>query len=166
LFTVISPPVNVQSLQIHAWPNSSSYTFFDGDELRIHLLSNQDCFFKVYHIDIENKVQLIYPNVMHRNNQLRANELRTIPDPGMMYRIQAPFGMDTIIVVASRQQFLNLEAEFAVVEQANQLMINNLLAGRGLGIVQTPRTQTVETVSTRFSYSSLPSSSRLRDPNF
>ena len=163
IFTPPVPQNNLSALRIDAWPNSSSFTYFNGEDLEINLISNRDCFFKVYHIDVEGKVQMIYPNARNRNNQIHANVMRTIPDPGIRYRIQAPFGQDSIIVVASGRQFENLEAEFAHIEQANQNNIGGILLGRGLGVELVEAVPQAETVNTRFHFTSLPSSSVLRN---
>ena len=141
------------SLKIEAWPNSYTYTYFNGEDLLINLIASHDCYFKVYHVDINNKMQMIYPNAINRDNRLRANVARTIPEDGMRYNIQAPFGQDSIIVVASNQPFTNLEAEFGKIENATRDTVGNVM--RGLGMQAVSPSQSSVTVSTRFSYTSL-----------
>jgi hypothetical protein len=119
-----------QAFQILAWPNSDTNTFIDGDEFKINIRANRDCYFKIYHIDHNNIIQLVYPSATSGNNRLRANVARAIPDDGRGYVIQAPFGQDTIIVVASIQPFGNIESEFSQTQQANQRLIDNLITGQ------------------------------------
>jgi hypothetical protein len=136
-----------QAFELTAWPNTDTFTYIDGDEFKITLLSNRNCYFKVYHIDVNNQMQLIYPNAVNSNNYLPANQQRTIPEAPMQYIIQAPFGQDTILVVASTQQFTDIGAE-----------IFNATRGIGMRIQELPNNQsaTAETVSVRFSFTSLP----------
>ena len=148
-------PASNSTFTIDAWPNSYTYTFFDGEDLIINLLASHDCYFKVYHVDINNKIQMIYPNAMNRNNnRLQANVMRTIPEGGMSYNIRAPFGQDSILVVASNQPFPNVEAEYGKIENATRDAVGNVMRGSGFGMLGVSGTQSSATVSTRFSYTS------------
>ncbi|MCL2209129.1 MAG: DUF4384 domain-containing protein [Treponema sp.] len=149
--------VNDKTFLVAAWPNSDTNTFFNGDELKITIEANKDCFFKVYHIDHNNNMQMIFPNSVNRNNRLAANTQRTVPDAGMRYNIAAPFGQDTILVIASTQQFENLEAEFPQVQKATTQSVNNILQGRGIDVQRIDqKVVQSETISTRFNFTSLP----------
>jgi hypothetical protein len=89
-----------KTFTIEAWPNSESYTYVDGEKMQINLRADKDCYFKVYYVDAENKMQLIYPNPTSGNNFLKANTTRTIPDT-TEYVMGAPFGVESILVIAS-----------------------------------------------------------------
>jgi len=144
-----------QALEIAAWPNTDTFTFIDGEELRITLVANQNSYFKVFHIDIYNQMQLIFPNSVNRNNFIQANQPRTIPDAPVWFRVQAPFGQDTIIVVASSRQFTNLEETIG--GQPVRLSHEAMLArGIGIQIGPAPQHEAVETASVRFNFTSLP----------
>jgi hypothetical protein len=84
LQTVQSPPKmpaqTAGAFTLEAWPNSNSYTYFDGDKMQISLYADKDCYFKVYYVDTQNQWKLIYPNPVDKNNRLQANKIRTIPD--------------------------------------------------------------------------------------
>ena len=156
-------PVNTPSFHIAAWPNSDTNTFIDGDELRITIEANQGCYFKVYHIDHYNNEQLLFPYRANQNNQLRAYVPRTIPDSDGNLTIQAPFGQDTIIVVASIQQFPGIEAEIRLADearrtgrtqQASRESVDRIT--RGVGVRVATDAQPVEIASTRFNFTSLP----------
>jgi hypothetical protein len=160
IFTPSTPIVSNHSantanaLIIRAWPNSDTNTYIDGDDLKISLESNQDCYFKVYHVDIDKKMQMIYPNAQNMNNFMKANTVRTIPEGGIRYNIEAPFGQDTIMVVASKQQFNNIEAEYTHIYTATRDVVLNV--SRGLGVQNIQTAQPLETVTVSFNYSSIP----------
>ncbi|MCL2805463.1 MAG: DUF4384 domain-containing protein [Treponema sp.] len=138
------------AFEITAWPNTDSFTFIEGDELRITILSNRNCYFKVYHIDINNQMQLIYPNSANTNNYLQANVQRTIPEAPIQYVIEPPFGQDTIVVVASGQQFSDIRNEIASASRGVGVRLQNLPDNNQI--------IAAGTVSTRFSFTSLSSS--------
>lgn len=134
-------------LQITAKPGSETYTYNEGDELTIIITANKDCYFKVYHIDVNKEARLIYPNSLNSNNQIKANQQRVIPEAPMKYSIQAPFGQDTIIVTASEKQFLNIENEISNASRGGEAKGENL---------QIEKSGTSNTISTRFVFTSKP----------
>jgi len=158
---VQNPPVNTNNspspaLIIKAWPNSDSDTFIEGDFLAFTVVSNQNCFFKVYHIDINNNMQLIHP-VNPGDNELRANVERTIG--GKNFLITSPFGQDTIVVVASNQKFVNIEPAGIILGKATSELISNAVSTRGILVKNAASSQNVpaaETASVRFNFTSLP----------
>jgi hypothetical protein len=109
------PAKVADSFTLEAWPNSDSYTFFEGDKMQISLYAGKDCYFKVYYVDAQNQRQLIYPNPVDKNNRLQANKVRTIPD-GTEYVMGSPFGVESIFVIASDKPLEYLEAEMMPVE--------------------------------------------------
>ncbi|GBU28670.1 hypothetical protein R84B8_02230 [Treponema sp. R8-4-B8] len=145
---------NNPALIIRAWPNSDTNTYIDGDELKINLESSQDCYFKVYHIDIDKKMQMIYPNAQNTNNFLKANNIRIIPEGNTRYNIESPFGQDTVLVVASTRQFANIEAEYVQIRSATRDVV--LSVSRGLGVQTQQSGQPLETVTVSFNFTSLP----------
>jgi hypothetical protein len=124
-------------------------------------VTDEDCYFKVYHIDLNGDMQLIHPNNADADNRLRANVTRTIPESGALsYVLQAPFGQDTVKVVASRQQFENIRAEFNRTWKATGETVRRAESYRGLALRYTPgepggETLT-ETVTTGFNFTVLP----------
>jgi len=146
----VNPPVNTSALKIAAWPDSDSNTYFDGDLIKINLESNQNCYFKVYHIDKDGKMQLIYPHGRYTDNYLRANVKRTISEDPRNYLVTAPFGQDTVYVVASVQP-LPLEANFEEVKISKNIIDK---INRGL-LIAGDNVQPVETVNAWFHYTSL-----------
>jgi len=144
------------ALAIKAWPNSDTNTYIENEKIIINLQANMDCYVKVYHIDMNKKMQMIFPSVQMPNNFLSANNIRTIPEGGIIYNVTAPFGQDTIMVVAALKQFPNIETEYIQSRSVNATKETVLNASRGLGVEYIPSSQTVDTVSVSFNFTSLP----------
>ncbi|MDR2047894.1 MAG: DUF4384 domain-containing protein [Treponema sp.] len=155
---LLNPPASAaRAFTLRAWPNSDTRTYLDGDELKISIVADEDCFFKVYHIDLNGDMQLIHPNDKNTDNRLTALVTRTIPEAGAItYVLQAPFGQDTIKVVASRRQFENLAAEFNKVWKADGETVRRAESYRGLAMRSAPDGPVVETVTTSFNFTVLP----------
>jgi hypothetical protein len=146
-----------EAFTLRAWPDSDTRTYLDGNELKISIVADEDCFFKVYHIDLNGDMQLIHPNDKNTDNRLKAHVTRTIPESGAItYILQAPFGQDTIKVVASKRQFENLQAEFNKVWKADGETMRRAESYRGLAIRYAPEGPVVETVTTGFNFTVLP----------
>jgi len=100
-----------QNIHIQAFFNSESMTYLHRDELRMTVMADRNCYFKVIHIDVNNQMKMIYPNSSDRNNELRANTPREIFET-LAWRIYAPYGAETILLVASSQQFEKIDQEY------------------------------------------------------
>ena len=83
LISLVNPSVTVQRLderekilepfkgkqndfQLNVSANKTVY--YDNEELQIALSANADCYFVVYHLDIDNNMQVIYPNKWEQDN--------------------------------------------------------------------------------------------------
>ncbi|MDR2484210.1 MAG: DUF4384 domain-containing protein [Treponema sp.] len=146
-----APSANTPVFTIKAWPDSETATYIDGDAMSVTLLADRDCYVKVYHIDVNRQMQLIFPNRLNRDNYLAANTTRVIPESPVQLTLHEPFGQETIYVVASGEQFQNLEAEFVQIREASREAV------RGAGLQIKPGSaQAVGTTETRFNYTILP----------
>jgi len=103
-------PAN-QSINIQAFFNSQSMTYFHRDELKMTVVADRDCYFKIIHIDANNQMEMIYPNSSDTNNTLKANVPREIFETAKCY-LYEPYGAEVILVVASLQKFANIEKEY------------------------------------------------------
>ncbi|GHV90486.1 hypothetical protein AGMMS50268_09890 [Spirochaetia bacterium] len=152
--TVSTPEQNTlktaDAFTLEAWPNSGSYTFFEGDKMRISLYANKDCYFKVYYVDAQDEKQLIYPNSVNNNNRLQANKVRTIPDD-TEYIMGAPFGVESIIVFASDKPLEYSESEMMPV-----IFGPNNPGDPTRGMKQFIVEGTGDIVETKFNYTILP----------
>jgi len=87
----------------------------DGEYLTIHVFVNQDSYLKVYHVDVNGKTQLIFPNQFYSNNKIKGGAMVTIPDAAYPFKFQLgpPYGAEFIKVVASKRQFADIEKAFS-----------------------------------------------------
>lgn len=106
--------------------------FYDGEDLVVVVSVNRDCYVKLYHIDVNGRMQVIFPNRFDSDNFLSAGESHRIGDDSypFRFRLHAPFGVEHIKAVASTEQFAEIEEDFASVGVATR----SLLA-RGMSVV-------------------------------
>ncbi|WP_461256041.1 DUF4384 domain-containing protein [Treponema sp. R80B11-R83G3] len=79
--------------------------YYDSEELYITLRSSEDCYFVIYHLDIDNNMQIIYPNFWEKDkNFLKANTTRVIPE-NTSFALHAPYGEERLLVYASVRPF-------------------------------------------------------------
>ena len=110
-------PRENQKIKIQAFFNSESRTYMHRDELGMTVTADRDCYFIVFHIDVNNQKTMIYPNSVDTaaagKNYLRANTLREIFESKKIY-LYEPYGTETIIVAASSEQFKDIEQYYLV----------------------------------------------------
>lgn len=106
--------------------------FRDGEEMELSLYATQDAFVKVYHIDVHGNTQLIFPNRFHPENFIPAETYTQIPGPTdpFAFQLHEPYGTEYIQILASTEQFEDIEADF------NPLGTASTYRTRGLSIVQ------------------------------
>jgi hypothetical protein len=92
--------------------SSPKAVYYDNEELFITLRSNADCYFVLYQVDINNNMQVIYPNFWEKEqNFLKAGVPRTIPED-TSFILRAPYGEERILVYASLRQFTIPEDQY------------------------------------------------------
>jgi len=75
--------------------------YYDSELMTITLSASVDCYFVVYHLDIDNNMQVIYPNRWERDmNYLQADVERVIPE-NTAFLLHEPYGEERILVYAS-----------------------------------------------------------------
>jgi hypothetical protein len=156
IFVPPPPPAPASAFSIKAWPNSDTATYIDGDEMKITLLANQNCYVKVYHIDVNKQMQLIFPNRLNPGNYLAANTQRVIPESPVQLTLHSPFGQETIYVIASGEQFPNIEAEYTLIQEASREAVRGAAGKRGASLQLKPGSApALGTAETRFNYTIL-----------
>lgn len=97
----------------------------DGEELEILFFSNQDCFIKLYHIDVNGKMSLIFPNQFYPDNHIKAETLYTIPDKNYPFAfvLGEPYGVEFVKVIASKVQFDDIEGAFEELGRASRAIL-------------------------------------------
>jgi hypothetical protein len=93
----VSAPA-ADTLEIDAWLDHGDAVYSGGEEMKITLIANQDCYFKVYYVDVGYTMTLLYPNRRNKDNKLKANKERTIPESPMHFTIEAPYGQESVII--------------------------------------------------------------------
>lgn len=97
---------------LNIWPDHDSRVYYDGEEMTVRLWADHDCYFIVYHIDVNQVRQVIFPNPYDKgSNFLAADKVKTIPVEGSRFEICDPFGEERILVIASEDSFLIPPAE-------------------------------------------------------
>jgi hypothetical protein len=138
------------AFRVEAWTDSASGTYYEGDTMTVYVVSDRNCYYKMYYIDTRNNMSLIYPTRQNAANFLRANTVKELP-----FLCTKPYGNETFLLMASEDPFVIADSEFAEV-QADTAAIERALRGlqyKGGG-QSAPATAAVATM--RFSYTVLP----------
>jgi hypothetical protein len=154
-------PVSVSGFAVEVWPNSETRTYYDGEKLEIRVRANRDCYFKVYHVDVHGRIQLIFPNVLdypgtlplNRDNFLPADTELAVPRGTVDFVLGEPFGQETILMYAAAEQFPGIEEEMLSAStgtMATRETVANL--GRGGSLVNSAHPGVV---GARFSFTIL-----------
>jgi hypothetical protein len=101
-----------------------------GENLQLHVFLNRDAYLKVYHVDMNGRTQLIYPNRFHPDNKVAGGAFVRIPeqrDP-FQFRLGPPFGTEFIKVIASTRQFSDVESAFSPLEGTARQAVTRGLA--------------------------------------
>jgi hypothetical protein len=76
----------------------------------------------VYHLDIDNNMQVIYPNFWEKDkNILKAGVARVIPED-TSFALHAPYGEERILVYASLRPFNIPEEQYRPMPVTNELL--------------------------------------------
>jgi hypothetical protein len=128
----IVPAPAAQAINIEARFNSNTLTYKHCDDLKLTVTADRDCYFKVIHIDVDNRIKMIYPRNGNDDNRLRANASRTIFDNTKRYIFYGPYGAETLVIAASVAQFPNIDKDYGQPwRQATEETIKNAIAGAG-----------------------------------
>jgi hypothetical protein len=121
-------------LKIMAWcKRGDGGTYVKGEDLVVHFYSNMDCYIKIYHINVDGDLKLIFPNQFHINNEIKKETVYSIPDEsyGFSFELTEPFGTEFIKVMASTEQFKDIEESFTSLGSSSSNMLS-----RGLTLKQ------------------------------
>jgi len=132
---IIPDDINPASatIYIEASFNSSTRIYKHADDLKLIVLADRDCYFKIIHINVDNQFNMIYPT-KNDNNFLRANTSRTVFDnPNSRRVLCGPYGAETLVVAASPVQFPDIEQEYNQPwKAATEDAIKKAIAGAGV----------------------------------
>ncbi|KPA08764.1 conserved hypothetical protein, secreted [Candidatus Magnetomorum sp. HK-1] len=82
--------------------------YYEGERIMFKVTGNQVCFIKVLYVQSNGDETLLLPNVHDQNNYLKTGQPLIVGKLGELV-VMPPFGQDTVTVVASKTQFLNIE---------------------------------------------------------
>jgi len=122
---------NASQFVVKAWPDrGKGATYKNGEDMVLNVYSNRDCYIKIYHIDAQKQLTLIFPNQWAGNNQIKKNTLYQIPDEsyGFVWKMQPPFGTEFFKVVAQTEPFKDIEDSFEPLGDATKGLVT-----RGIG---------------------------------
>ena len=92
-------------LHLDLWTDrgGSSATYYEGDEIRVILRANLDCYLRLFYLDASGNTIQLFPNDRESADQLQANQEMEIPSAGAGYRfaVQPPFGTEQLVAIAS-----------------------------------------------------------------
>ncbi len=108
----------------------------EGEDMVVLVTVNADAWIKVYHVDVNGTVQLIWPNRFAQGSRIKAGEAIRIPgaDEPFAFRMTAPFGTEFIKVIASSSPFSSTEGDFAELGGAAGTGARGIIT-RGLSVV-------------------------------
>jgi hypothetical protein len=134
-----------EGLETRVWTaRGNGATYRDGENLVIRFFANRPCFIKVYHIDVNKKMSLIFPNDYYSDNRIEADKIYSIPDDHYPFRFELgePYGTEFIKVIASTRQFEDIEEAFSDLGRAEGRVMT-----RGLAVKQKDELRTEEMIS-------------------
>jgi hypothetical protein len=135
---------------VEAWMDSGSGTYYEGDVMTVSFVSDKDCYYKMYYINTQGKMNLIYPTRRTGGNFLRANSIKE-----MKFDCIPPYGNETFLFMASEEPFSLTEPDFAE-SDASHAAIEHALRGLRYQEGQRSAGSAVPIATARFSYTILP----------
>jgi hypothetical protein len=99
------------NFELHIWPGSQKNGYYDNEELFINLRANEDCYFVVYQVDIDNNMHL--PQLL--GDRQKCPQGGGYPDhPGRhQFCASPPYGEERIFVYASQRPFTIPEDQYS-----------------------------------------------------
>lgn len=86
--------------------------FKEGEKMVLSVYAETNCYIKIYHIAVDGKIQLIFPNAWEKQNRINARETVKFPSRNMPFAfvMTAPYGIETIRLIAQTEQFDDIRA--------------------------------------------------------
>lgn len=85
-----------------------------GDKIVVRFRSSRDCHLTLLNVGTSGKLTILFPNALHRDNRIRADQDYEIPGPdyGFEYQLQGPPGVEKLKAVATVEDIALLESSF------------------------------------------------------
>lgn len=97
-----------------------SAVYREGEEMKVLVSLSRNAYLKVYHIDVNGRVQLIWPNRYGGGSGfVRAGNAIGIPEDGASFRflMTRPYGTEFIKAIASTEPFAGKEEDFTDLDE-------------------------------------------------
>lgn len=126
-------------LNIDVWVDKEEAIYYTTENLKIFFRTGQDCYVAVYDIEVGGREYLLFP-LEGENGWVEAGEIYELPTETADYDyvISGPEGIETIVVVGSRERLPGLNDEGPdVVREAIEIFVKEPEPGK-LRIISTP----------------------------
>ncbi len=106
-------------LEVRVWTQSQE--FVDGEEMVIRIRGNHDFYGRLLYRDVAGNVLQILPNAYRADAMFKAETDYVVPGPGDKFRLRvgAPFGEESIVLMASTKPLGNISTK----EASNGLLV-------------------------------------------
>lgn len=103
------------SRDISVRPTRSGERYRLGDRIAVYFRANRDCYLTLLNIGTSGKLTVLFPNTLHRDNFIAANQVHCIPGPGddFEYQLQGRPGIEKLKAIATLKPVELLESSFA-----------------------------------------------------
>lgn len=101
------------NFMVNAQVNHGNHDYREGDDFRIRVVSERDAYIYVIYQQADGSAYQVFPNAGQPIHRVKAKDVVTIPsqDDHFRWRIAAPFGIETVKVIASETPIANLSSE-------------------------------------------------------
>ena len=95
-------------------PKQKQSNYQIGDKVVILFRANRDCYLTLLNVGTSGKLTILFPNALHQDNFIRANQVYRIPDAdyGFEYQLQGPTGTETLKAIATENKIELMESHF------------------------------------------------------
>lgn len=89
-------------LQVEVWVDRPDGVYYEGDEIKIFVRANRDCYINLVYYDAEGNAILVFPHKGNWEHKIEGNKIYKVPGD---FVIKPPFGREILKVFASDKPF-------------------------------------------------------------
>ena len=87
-----------EELQVEVWVDRPDGVYYEGDEIKIFVRANRDCYINLVYYDAEGNAILVFPHKGNWEHKIEGNKIYKVPGD---FVIKPPFGREILKVFAS-----------------------------------------------------------------
>jgi hypothetical protein len=91
-----------EELQVEVWVDRPDGVYYEGDEIKIFVRANRDCYINLVYYDAEGNAILVFPHKGNWEHKIEGNKIYKVPGD---FVIKPPFGREILKVFASDKPF-------------------------------------------------------------